>query len=40
MKKRNLNNVKLVNKQTNRNTVNAVTGGKHKKKPASVPENG
>ncbi|WP_290680399.1 hypothetical protein [Kordia sp.] len=40
MKKQISNLSVLTSKQLTNNKINAVTGGKHKKKGTSVPENG
>ena len=40
MKKRSLKNAVFVNKKTNSTIINSITGGKDRKKPIKVPENG
>lgn len=40
MKKRNLRNTVFTKKQIHTFMTNALTGGKHKKKPSDPPENG
>ncbi|WP_298517641.1 hypothetical protein [uncultured Kordia sp.] len=40
MKKRSLTNDTLADKQVTMNKKNTIKGGKHKKAPTNVPENG